>query len=189
MITPWGKSQGHQILGDGITFYHTAGHGGIHVLSKQNMQIPEYMRNNDGWYEEDCEQAKVAVCFPSCFVTAKTTLEQVMTVAMATLRDWFPEAYEHYTGLQLGAGESFKRDEQLFREKTKTCMVVMSVINSMDHKDMVRCFAVRGGRNANGCYASLDAATYLIPAREYEQRDRFGYIVDESTYKPVKVEH
>jgi len=28
MITPWGKSQGKEIVATGITFYSTAGHGG-----------------------------------------------------------------------------------------------------------------------------------------------------------------
>ena len=53
--TPWGKSQGGELLAPGIKQYHTASHGGIKLLKKLNNQIPLCFRRHDGWYEEDCD--------------------------------------------------------------------------------------------------------------------------------------
>ena len=55
VTTPWGRSQGGSLLAPGITLYHTASHGGVKVIKSQNLQIPAAFRNEDGWYEEDCE--------------------------------------------------------------------------------------------------------------------------------------
>jgi len=67
MITPWGLSDDKQIYSEGIVFYETSCHGGFKVNKKQNMKIPEFMRDAGGWYEEDSEWAKVAVSFPEIF--------------------------------------------------------------------------------------------------------------------------
>ncbi|MDQ5987784.1 MAG: hypothetical protein CSYNP_03530 [Syntrophus sp. SKADARSKE-3] len=189
MNTPWGESQVAVHLSVGITRHHTASHGGIYVEPIQNNLIPEYMRNADGWYEEDCEWAKVAVVYPKCFVKNlgnDQQLTEAFTEALSTLREWFPEAYEHYTGLQLGAGESHTRDMQLFARANRDKMVVVSVVNDSEDSSWVICFAVRGGRGEDYQYASLDTATYRIPAVEYQTRTRFGYVVDEDVYKPVQ---
>lgn len=55
--TPWGKSQGGYQYMPSITMYHTAGHGGLKVFQKLNREIPAAFRNEDGWYEEDCDFA------------------------------------------------------------------------------------------------------------------------------------
>lgn len=55
--TPWGKSQGGNLYMPGVTFYHTAGHGGLKVFQKLNREIPAAFRCDDGWYEEDCDFA------------------------------------------------------------------------------------------------------------------------------------
>lgn len=65
--TPWGKSQSKQKVVRGINFYSTAGHGGYKVSKKLNASIPDCLRNEDGWYEEDCEYLKVIISFPQYF--------------------------------------------------------------------------------------------------------------------------
>ncbi len=61
--TPWGRSQGGSRLAEGITMYHTAGHGGVKVIKKLNQRIPIGFRRSDGWYEEDCDSQIVFYFF------------------------------------------------------------------------------------------------------------------------------
>jgi hypothetical protein len=42
--TPWGAAQNSYRIAPGIINYSTASHGGIHVASKLNAMIPEFMR-------------------------------------------------------------------------------------------------------------------------------------------------
>ncbi len=67
METPWGQADNVRILDDGLLFCSTPSHGGFHLDAERNALIQEGWRNEDGWYEEDCEWAKVAVSFPQCF--------------------------------------------------------------------------------------------------------------------------
>ena len=55
--TPWGRSQGGNPYMPGVNFYHTAGHGGLKLHKPLNDEIPAAFRNQEGWYEEDCEFA------------------------------------------------------------------------------------------------------------------------------------
>lgn len=100
MNTPWGRSQYKEDIAEGITFYATASHGGLKVKCKLNRQIPEYMRCSDGWYEEDCDWARVAVIFPEHFVKSYSQ-------ALDTFKNWDPEAYEKYFGVTLHPENSY----------------------------------------------------------------------------------
>ena len=66
-LTPWGAPQHITTLVEGIRSVSTASHGGIKLSAERNAQMPDYMRNEDGWYEEDSERARVAVVFPDAF--------------------------------------------------------------------------------------------------------------------------
>jgi hypothetical protein len=65
--TLWGTSQQSYRYADGILCHSTAGHGGFHLSGECNAQVHAMLRNDDGWYEEDAEWAKVAVTFPALF--------------------------------------------------------------------------------------------------------------------------
>jgi hypothetical protein len=128
--SPWGKVQDKRELAPGIWSVSTAGHGGIKLSRERNAGMPDYMRNEGGWYEEDCEWAKVAVFYPIAFQRVikiegrpdKTELEY----AMDTFRGWHPDEYERFTGTQLQPGESMVRDEKLFIEETKDKFILRS---------------------------------------------------------------
>ena len=92
--TPWGKADYVKKYAAGIIWYSTPSHGGFHVCPTKNLQIPEYMREAGGWYEEDCDWAIVATIFPAAFLADKDpawTLQQ----ARDTLKNWNPKAYEY----------------------------------------------------------------------------------------------
>lgn len=100
MKTPWGKSDHEKVIAHGITFYGTPSHGGFKLHSAKNYQIPDYMRSKDGWYEEDCDWAIVAVVFPEHFVDSYHQ-------ALDTLKNWHPKEYQKYFGVILKPEESY----------------------------------------------------------------------------------
>ena len=91
-ITPWGRAQHKEQFGPGIALYSTASHGGFKVCKKQNAMIPDYMRIENGWYEEDCDWAIVVTIFPERFE------EKDRILAKDCLKRWQLEAYNRFYG-------------------------------------------------------------------------------------------
>jgi len=179
--TPWGAAQYSKHYARGIVSYNTAGHGGFHVSSKLNMKIPDFMRAKDGWYEEDCEWAKVAVIFPE-FFDAKT-----VAAAKESLKNWDYKAYEKLYNIKLKAGESREKDEETFKKRHANNYMVMSASRESNSDKMVKCFAGRGGRvNVGGSSLYPEACkTFLVPVKEYEKRGPFGFVINEKKHKEV----
>lgn len=119
IFTPWGAPQHMTTLADGIQSVSTGSHGGRKLSAERNAQMRDYMRNEDGWYEEDSEWAKVAVVFPDAFGADVVT-------AYRTLRNWKPDAYERFTGRVLKPGDSYIRDQQTFRRDHANSLIVVS---------------------------------------------------------------
>lgn len=69
MHTPWGKADLKTTIADGIDFYSTPSHGGFKVSKAMLVKMSVQYRNADGWYEEDCESAKVVLAFPNFFTS------------------------------------------------------------------------------------------------------------------------
>lgn len=67
VLTPWGVAQTSRTYAEGIVFHATASHGGFHLDAGRNVRIPDEWRTADGWYEEDCAWAAVAMTFPTLF--------------------------------------------------------------------------------------------------------------------------
>lgn len=105
MHTPWGVAHIVETLAPGILWVSTASHGGAKVDAALNRTIPDYMRSESGWYEEDTEWAIVAVCFPAAF-----SAESVVN-ARDTLRNWYPDAYARFSGVVLAPERSSLRSE------------------------------------------------------------------------------
>src|SRR3546814_17537571 len=80
------------IYANGVVFHSTASHGGIKLDRARNMAMPGVLRVAGGWYEEDCEWAKVAIGFPDLF----TDYERCH--ADRTLRDSYPACWEDVHG-------------------------------------------------------------------------------------------
>lgn len=189
--TPWGTADSKQEYGPGVTFYGTPSHGGFRVAPKLNAKMPEYLRDESGWYEEDCAWANVAVAFPERFKPAE------IEAALGTLKGWEPEAYEKLTGLVLMPGESRARDEVIFTAENRHHMVTLAAAGSGPGRSLasrtgdvpegfVEVFAGRGGRLDNGMYPA-ETAYYLVPEAEYGARRGVGwFVVDEARHKLVK---
>lgn len=71
--TPWGIADGATQYGPGLVFYYTPSHGGFHVEPDLLATMPAHLRSirpfcgQEGWYEEDCDYALVALAFPDRF--------------------------------------------------------------------------------------------------------------------------
>jgi hypothetical protein len=164
--TPWGTAQHSRLYADGVVSHSTADHGGFHLDPVRNVLVDEAWRNADGWYEEDCEWAKVAATFPEMF----TSYERAC--ADETLRHSEPDAYERIHGVVLGPGKSRVKDERQFRSDHAADWIVISAINSTQRPGFVECVATLGGDRS-----SRNERRYLVPSGEYEIGP-FGFVID-----------
>jgi hypothetical protein len=170
--TLWGTSQQSYHYADGVLCHSTAGHGGFHLSRERNIEVHAMLRNDDGWYEEDAEWAKVAFTFPALF----TAYER--RHADQSLRNDYPDAWEQLLGVTLAPGESRTKDERQFRQDHRADWIVVSAITSRHHQGFVESFAKLGGNRALS-----ETRQYLVPSGEY-QAGRFGFVIDEARHVP-----
>lgn len=179
--TPWGMSDSQTVKTRGIIFYGTPSHGGFHVCHSLNGLIPEYMRRESGWYEEDCDWAIVAVSFSQLFD------EKELELARQTLRSYEPEAYEKFYNVVLKPGESYAKDQKQFHldhANDYLALAAWRVPYKGIPEGTVGVFAGRGGRLTNGRYPE-DTAHFFVPAKEYDSRGNFPFVIDESRHLRV----
>lgn len=65
--SPWGPVQWVDHHNDGVIEVSTASHGGVYLPPEVNRGIPDGLRNEDGWYEEDDETPQVVALLPHVF--------------------------------------------------------------------------------------------------------------------------
>ena len=171
--TPWGPSQHAHAYAEGVVFHETASHGGFHLDYQRNAKVHPALRNADGWYEEDCEAAKIIASFPSLFS------EDAARAAHRTLKNWFPDAYEQIYGVALMPGESIRKDEQRFHEEHAQDWIVTSAIASKERPGFVECFARKGGTRGTGI-----TRRFLVPEAAYRTRGPLGFVIDEARHAP-----
>jgi len=181
--TPWGAADNVEIYGEGVMFYSTPSHGGFKVYKKLNGAIPEAYRNANGWYEEDCEWAKVAAGLPHLFT------DRELRTAERTLKNWFPSAYEAVNNVVLFEEESYVKAETAFKERHAEDLIVIAAINSDEHEGMVKCTATVGGQR--GGYVkgvevpTPETRTFLVPASQYNKRSKFGFVIDVEQHREL----
>lgn len=186
--SPWGPVQYQENITDDIAWVGTAGHGGCKVSPKLNRTIPDHLRNDNGWYEEDCEWAKAYVALEQHILANANDQHSINVIKEGhhkdTLRNWYPDAYELVYGKTLQPGESYERDKQIFRQKHKNDYVCVSARMDSDDPGMVIVSACIGGRNENGQYPSK-LTEFHVTSEEYETRDKFGFVVDPERHKAL----
>lgn len=170
--TPWGVAQLSRQFADGIVLHFTASHGGFHLDEIANAVVHPLFRNDDRFYEEDCEWAKVAHTFPQLFTAYERRL------ADRILRDYHPDAYERVMKVTLKGGQSHIRDRQEFEGRHRNDWVVIAALNS-DHKPcFVECIATLGGiRGETG------ERRFLVPRADYTI-GRHGFVIDPAKHQP-----
>jgi len=168
--SPWGEVQHAESYNDDATIVSvsTASHGGIWVAPELNANIHYTIRNNDGWYEEDCEWSIVALTFPQIF----TDFER--DIAEGLLRDYYPDAWEYLYNRKLQPSESRKRDEELFQKTHANDWIVISAVSSSYHEGMVEVVATLGGYRSE----NAQEKRFLVSSNEYQTRGSFGFVIN-----------
>lgn len=157
--SPWGKVQQTSVYADGIVFVSTASHGGFKLSRSRQAQMPEALRIQGGWYEEDCEAALVVLGLSKHFSN-----EQLIR-ATESVKNWFPDKYEQWTGIEIPVEQSLVKKNRKFEADNADNYVVISAWGDWHQKvpkGMVAVLANKGGnRNSN------DTKWFLVPANEY----------------------
>lgn len=188
--TPWGSAQSVHHIAHGIRSVSTAGHGGVLVSPTKNKLIPEYMRHESGAYEEDCDWCKVAVALEAEWrawadTTSWTTGDFQMECAFNSLRNWFPEEYEKFTGKQIQLGESYVRDQAMLDAQTRDKYVNRAAWGDW-HADVPKgMVAVFAQRESDG-----NEKHFLVTKEEYNDRNTaIGkascFVVDPGIHKEI----
>lgn len=196
--TPWGYADTSEKYIRGINWYSTPSHGGFHVCPTLNATVPDYMRCKDGWYEEDCDWCIVAIIFPHAFTErAKVSQWQAdhlasdLESARNTFRNWKPDAYERFYGVELKPGESMVRDEENFYKAHANDWLVTCARGDWAEgvpAGMVGVCAVIGGRwwRDKNRDRAAEERTFLVPAAEYKNSRAFSFIVDPARHQQIE---
>lgn len=173
--TPWGMSQHSEAYSDGALRHSTASHGGFHLDGERNALVDPLLRNPGGWYEEDCEWAKVALALPALFT------DRERRAAAKSLCDFEPDAWEAIHGVVLEPGRSRVKDERRFRLENANRWIVISAIRSSTHPGQVECTASLGGDRRAG-----STRHFLVSCDEYRPT-MFGFVIDEDRHPNLEV--
>jgi hypothetical protein len=184
--TPWGPAQTVIEIGDDIFIVSTASHGGMHLPEKLNKQIPQYFRNDQGWYEEDCAIAIPGFVLGASVFTTEQSAEFISSGdAERTVKQWYPDEWERYTGKTLQPGESSTRDQAVYLKKHKEDWLTVAAFGSW-HKQVPEGYV--GVCATIGCSRSPHAMAryFIIPETEYEQREFLNpFVVNPNRHQEV----
>lgn len=153
--SPWGKVQHETFYAQGVAFVGTAGHGGIKLDRKHNVMIPAIFRRKGGWYEEDCEAA-IPLYFLGDIVTK---FNDKKVDALRSLKIWYWEEYEAYTGETVPLDESFRKREQVWAKENVDNYTVRSALNIGG--GIVGVFAQKASTG--------ETAWFRVPKEDYKQ--------------------
>lgn len=169
--TPWGCADFAYEYAQGIVRHSTPSHGGFHLDAERNAFVHAQWRDAGGWYEEDCDWAKVAAAFPLLFT------DEERRAAEESLRHWQPDAYERIRGVTLAPGQSYLKDKRCFQREHAAHWVVISATRSAQRLGYVECVATLGANRGAG-----EERRFVIPKDEYEPGP-FGFVIDPSRHE------
>ena len=181
MHTPWGTAQSQRALAKGITQVSTAGHGGIKLSPERNAFVHEAWRNADGWYEEDCEWAIVAVTFPDAF-TGRDPEH-----ARSKARNQYPDAFTAATGEVVTLEQSRALRERAFAAETADKLVTIAASGDWHKavpKGHVLVTATLGGdRTRVG-----EHRHFIVPKEDYVHPPDGSFVVPDGKYPEVNAD-
>lgn len=190
--SPWGVVQHVTKIAPGIRRVSTASHGGIMLSAGKNALMPDYMRNENGAYEEDCERAKVEVFFEKEFreyvartpwmIEKGSTPDKYMEDSYRTFKNWLPDEYEQFFKVKVTADESAMRAQQVFEVENKNNLVTVSAVGDWAEgvPDGFVCVVATLGGLTPG-----ENRYFLVPSAEYKHPRGGGFVVDPSKYQEI----
>lgn len=182
--TPWGTASYVDHLAPGIVSVGTAGHGGLKLSRERNMAIPAPLRRASGWYEEDCE-ANIPLHFHAQDTSQDGDPDRLKEMTSHSIKNWFPEKWEAYTGVQLQPGESTTKDRTSWETAHADDWVVSGASRVDGDDSLVNVTARRRGESAD----------FIVTAAEYgtrHEKNELGsdgrFIVDPSRHQKLDPE-
>lgn len=169
--TPWGPSQTRRNITRGINFYTTASHGGYILSAGMNKRIPEYARNENRAYEEDCDWAIVETFLPQYFEAENVIKAKIV------LMTWHPDLYERREGIVIPPGHSYIKDKRAEEASNRNKFVVVSACGSWHANVPTGKVGVMAVKQATG-----ETGNFLVDANEYTNKP--GFVVDEERHSP-----
>ena len=175
----WGQVQDVDEMAPGIVAASCSGHGGIKLSAQRNKMIPEALRNDDGWYEEDCEASIVVAFFPEVF-DRDGDWQKEMDDAIATIKNYFPDKWAEATGEEVTLEESSAlRDRAEAEERRRFLEGNKDSFVTQGHQ--MRYDWVPGG------YTTIDAVrpsdgkkgTFLVPSEVVKGLNGESIVVDD----------
>lgn len=98
----WGTPQTSRELLPGVWDVSTASHGGFILSPQRQAAMPTSLAVPGGQYEEDVDYTHVLIAFEAEFRgLPDPAMPKLLENARAVLRNWHPEAYEAFTGVQV----------------------------------------------------------------------------------------
>jgi len=180
--SPWGTPQSSTRLASGIWSITTSSHGGIWLSPERNADVPDYMADATGWYEEDLAWAVPAVVYPEAF-------RDNIGAAIRILRVYMPDAYERFTGDTVAPGESYIRDRSVFhRDNPQAWLVHVAWSDATEWVDPGH-FGVsaRQGEPGTAAYVASPERFFMIEADEYVANwSLIGFQIDQSRHREVE---
>lgn len=165
MFTPWGTSDSSTPYFDGVTFYSTPRHGGFKVSKKRLAEMPPCLRNENGWYEEDCEALKVFMAFPTEFFKTGKLNRDSYAKSKQSFMGWFPDEYAVLFGRMPTAAESHVVADREFAARTHDKFVVTSAWGSWQNGVPDGMVGVSATKASTG-----DHKYFLVPEALYQTR-------------------
>ena len=118
--SPWGWIDHALDIVPGIVSVSTPSHGGIKLDRAHNAKVPDYMRHEGGWYEEDCDWAIPYCVFKDEILAGypnarKVYFDDGKDIPKSCLGHWNPDGYERFYGEVLLSGKSTMKDQAIFK--------------------------------------------------------------------------
>lgn len=180
--SPWGTVQSWKNIATGIDLATTSSHGGIKLSGSRQTRMPEAFKVKGGWYEEDVKLYFVVLAFPNCFE------EKYTEIAHKMIKNYYPDNYAKWSGKPVSLEESLVLRQKKFAEENVNNYVTLAAFGSWHEnvpQGMVGVFAGKGGRKENGQYPD-DCKEFLVPEKEYEERNELPFVIDINRHKEFK---
>lgn len=129
--SPWGIVQYQEQIDSLMVSVSTASHGGVKVMPKFNKLIPQELRNQGGWYEEDCEYS-IPFYFLYHWISKENREDR--EEYLKVLKNYFPFKLEACLNIDIKPGESAIKDEYIFKNENQNKWISFSnlcIINNV----------------------------------------------------------
>lgn len=172
--SPWGKIDGVDTIAEGIWVFSTPGHGGVKLSRKRQNEMPAIFRKQGGWYEEDCEAALVVLGLQRYFSQEK------VVQAEKSVKDWFPDQYETWSGTVIPIHESRTKTKRKFDEDNYHNFVTISAYGDWQKNVPINMVGVVAKQNSTGI-----EKYFLVHKDEYQNR-KTSFVINLDKHQEVE---